>query len=628
MSLALPAALIWTALAIPILVFYILKIRMRRVPVSTTLFWRQIFDEQQPRSLWQNLRHWISLAVQLLLLMLLIFALAEPFFTWEVLAARKVVLVVDNSASMKATDVAPTRLDEAKRRATAVISGLRFRDELAIVVAGSEPQVVVGMTGHSRTLQDALTSVQPSDGPTRVPEAVALAKRLIGTHPHGQVIVLSDGCFEGSEALATRPSSLATPAGPTVSLNVIGTRVGNVGITRFQVRRSLVDPLGYEILAEVHNASKDPVECRLELELNGSPVDVVPLKLKPDQVWSQTFEKASADGGNLIAKLNRPDALASDNTAWALLPKREVQPVLLVTEGNLFLQKAFEANPLVKLTTTKTMPKVIPGGTIVVLHRKVPPKLPAGSIFVVDPTGSSDLWQIGGKLENPIVTKQDKDSPLVAHVRLDNVILPEARQLTFKDPPQQLVGALNGESLYAAVERPNGKVLVLTVNLDEGDLTFRTAFPILITNALGWFAGKTGELRESLATGAVTEIDLPKAAPKRPLALWTPEGKQRPLPGGVEKTTVGPLDQAGVWSVAPALEKDPTKPDDAKLELACNLSNRPESDLRPAESLVKSTEASPLAAGWFTRPIWFYLLVLAWLLAGLEWFMYQRRVIS
>ena len=55
----------WAALAVPIVVFYILKIRLRQVPVSTTIFWQQIYDEKRPRSLWQILRHLISLLMQI-----------------------------------------------------------------------------------------------------------------------------------------------------------------------------------------------------------------------------------------------------------------------------------------------------------------------------------------------------------------------------------------------------------------------------------------------------------------------------------------------------------------------------------------------------------------------------------
>src|SRR5688572_22799691 len=162
MNLANPTALFWAALAVPIVVFYILKIRLRRVPVSTVLFWRQIFEEKKPRSLWERLRHLVSLLVQLALLALLVGALAEPFFRWEAAAARRVVLVVDNSASMNATDAAPTRLDRAKVLGQQVIAGLRHRDEMAVVAAGTQPQVVCGLTGHQRTLRDALDALPAS----------------------------------------------------------------------------------------------------------------------------------------------------------------------------------------------------------------------------------------------------------------------------------------------------------------------------------------------------------------------------------------------------------------------------------------------------------------------------------
>src|SRR5215468_10852305 len=133
MSLANPVALVWGLLLVPVVIFYILKIRLKRVPVSTVLFWRQIFDEKRPRSLWQRLRHLISLLLQLALLGLLVAALAEPFFSWEALSAQRIILILDNSASMNATDVAPSRLARAKEEAHQVIQGLRFRDEMAIV---------------------------------------------------------------------------------------------------------------------------------------------------------------------------------------------------------------------------------------------------------------------------------------------------------------------------------------------------------------------------------------------------------------------------------------------------------------------------------------------------------------
>ena len=189
--------------------------------------------------------------------------------------------------------------------------------------------------------------------------------------------MFSDGCV--SDWKPTADGSVVTDGKPAtdnesaikaeVEFHRVGTETGNIGITQFQVRRSLVDMLGYEVLVAVSNASDQPVECRLEIELSESPVDVIPLKLKPHESWSRSFEKTSLEGGTLVAQLTKIErgesdqaddsedtdsstsespslnSLSVDDTAWAILPEQKVQNVLIVTPGNLFLRKVFEANP-------------------------------------------------------------------------------------------------------------------------------------------------------------------------------------------------------------------------------------------------------------------------------------------
>lgn len=680
MTLDSPGSLLWFGLAVPIIVFYILKIRLRRQPISTVMFWKQVLDEQNPRSIWQRLRHLVSLLFQLAMLSLLVFALADPYFFWEVRAARRIVLVIDNSASMNSTDVKPTRLSEARRHALQVVSGMRHRDEVALVAAGTQPQVLVGFTGRQRTLTDAIHALPATDGPTHVSEAISLAQRLLGERQDGrqaEVIVLTDGRFDGVEKFfgtpghaetasadlgtvveSSSPSVTPSSSHPVtegtgkITLQVIGEHPANVGITQFQVRRSLVDPLGYEILAEVTNASDESVECRFEIDLLSTtgeasePIDVVPLKLEPGGKWSQVFDKASANGGHLVSKIIHDDALAADNTAWAVLPRREVQSVVLVTSGNLFLQKVFEANPLVKLTVVDQPPASVSAGTIMVYHRTVPPELPAGNIFVIDPANSSDLYAVGEPLESAIVTKQDKDSPLMAHVSLDNVVMPEARQITPAQPDQVqvLAAAISNDPLFFAINRPQGKVLVLTVNLDKGDLPLRTAFPISVGNALHWFAGNKSDLRESLASGSIvtaTDSDFLRPPQGKDLMLISPAGLTTPLSLNADKVTIGPLEHCGIWRVE---EVRPTSvstshrdsstsispaSDPPMLEIACNLANSSESELRPAEELMSfKVSFSPVLAGLGSRPVWFWLLLLALVLTTVEWCLYQRRVLS
>jgi hypothetical protein len=634
MSLTHPTALLWLLLAVPVVVFYILKIRLKRVPVSTVIFWRQIFDEKKPRSLWQKLRHLVSLLVQLLLLGLLVASLTEPVFSWEALNSRRVVLVFDTSASMTATDADPSRFAAAKAEAHDVIRGLRFRDEMAIVAAGSPPRVVCGLTGHAKTLRNALDGIPPTDGPTTLTEAVAIARRLT-TEPGGgesRVVVVTDGCAADAVALS---------AAADVKVIGVGGKTANVGFTRFQVRRSTIDPIGYEILAEVTNQSDEPSgDFRVSISLNDRPIDVKPLNLAANGKWSEVIESTTADGGLLTAELVTKgdkadvplaDALLADNKAVAILPKREPIPVHLHTPaGNLFLQKVLEAHPLVRLTTSsKELPKGFPAEAVKVFLRDTPAVLPPGNVLVVDPANDCDLWAVGDKLQNPIVTRQDKDSPLMAHVRLDNVLMPEARKLTFSPAagkPQVLAQGVSGDPLFALIDRPAGKVLVLSVNLDQGDLPFRTAFPILAMNALGVFAGGQGELRESLPTGATAEVTLPTVSATGPgYMLRSPDGPTRKLPAGTAKATVGPFDKVGVWEVVA------DAPNAAPVErYAVNLMSKAESDLRPPEGLTASPTATEagLVGGWFGRPVWWYLAALAGVLAVAEWYLYQRRWIS
>ena len=237
MSLANPIALFLLSLAIPIVIFYILKVRLRRVPVSTIIFWQQLFDEKKPRSIWQRLRHLLSLFIQLLFILLLILALTEPFFSWEKQNARRIVLVIDNSASMNAVDGDSTRLNQAKAKALEQIARLRHNDQMAIVTAGLQPKVSCGLTGYQRSLRDAVDAIPASDGPTQISEALTLAQGLVAGQEHGEVLIISDGC--GLNPNAERPGA---------SYIIVGSTLNNVGITQFQVRRSLVDPIGYEVL--------------------------------------------------------------------------------------------------------------------------------------------------------------------------------------------------------------------------------------------------------------------------------------------------------------------------------------------------------------------------------------------
>ena len=250
------------------------------------------------------------------------------------------------------------------------------------------------------------------------------------------------------------------------------------------------------------------------------------------------------------------------------------------------------------------------------------------------------------------------------HIRLDNVLFPEARTLKFKSSVHSLAKTINGEDVYSQINRPSGKCLVLSVNLDRSDLAFRTAFPIMVANALGWFSGTNGELQPSVATGTLAPLTVsirsllkanPAAAESSSKGLLTklvaPTGAESKLPVSVEPGTdpdvgtilAGPLNAPGIWQAVPdvsgpgatpsgvsaeSAEADDDASDRVLASIAVNLADERETDLRPNPALLALQSKSSIAENWFSRPLWYYLALLAAVLTCVEWFLFQRRWIA
>ncbi len=624
MQLGSPTSLLWLLLAIPIAICYFLKVRPRRVSVPSVILWEEVFDQRRPRAIWRRLRHIVSLLLQLLFLLLVGLALANPLFSWQLERTRTIVVIVDNSASMSATDVPPSRLETAKSRANELINGLREQENMAIISA-VQPRVEIGLNDHPRLLSRSVDQIRATDAPAHLEDAMALARRLVEGKDNGQIILFTD----------QMPSNVASSNSDNVPTQIvtIGSKADNVAITQFHVRRNLDDRLAFQVLIAVNNFGDSPADVELEIALGDQLLDVLPLRLEPDQPWQSVLEYTSADGGTITATIDHADALACDNQAFAQLIPRLPQPVILVSPGDFFLENVLASVPQVVIDRRAEVPTTIPDGAILVVHRTALDQFPEGNVFCIDPTTDSEVWSLGAGISNPVISRTDESSPLMSHLQLENMLLPGARELTISEPHQVLVQTVDGSSVYTALSRSMSRVLVLSTNLQLGDLPLRTAFPILMNNAVSWFQGEGGELQPSISTGQVTQMsnlpgmqqsDSKSAVSVQPLKLVAPDGRRRSLTPANGAVTVGPLDQCGIWQLKTV---DTSPGDESNIELrrlACNLANARESDVR----VQPRSDALIRTGAWMSRPAWIYLVLLSLALIGTEWFLYQRRWIS
>src|SRR4030088_1623530 len=106
-------AVAWATLAgipVGIIALYFLKLRRRPVEVPSTLLWRRSIEDLHVNSLFQRLRRNLLLFLQVLAVLLAMLALLGPRVKGSAGQGQRYILAIDNSASMSATDVAPSRL--------------------------------------------------------------------------------------------------------------------------------------------------------------------------------------------------------------------------------------------------------------------------------------------------------------------------------------------------------------------------------------------------------------------------------------------------------------------------------------------------------------------------------------
>ena len=691
MNFLSPTSLFLLGLAIPIVALYILKLRRRREPVSTLMFWEELFRERQTTSLFQRLKHLLSLLLQLLFLTLLVLSIARPQFAFITKSARQLVLIIDQSASMNAieddTD-GRTRLEVAKESALRSVDGLRFMDEMTVISSHTRPIIHIPFTNHQKSLREAIHAIQSTDISTNLEPAYDLAYAIAQTKPNPEIVIFSD--FQSiSEGLLAKLKSKVEQAEDTENsdseikrhLIQIGKTDDNVGITKFRVRKSLVNAFDYQTLLRVINASAEEKKFNVELYFNENLFDVRPYTLAPGESKSEIFSNFAFEGGKLKAVLDIQDPLVSDNIAYATLPKRDLIPVLLVTAENPFLQKALAVDEQIQLTVltpteyeTDVLPENANSQTkkdyqVVIFDRYSPPTLSDGNyMFIyppaVDPSETerrgnlAPTWNIGEALETPLITDWERTHPILQHVHLENVQIGTAYHVTPPSTAQVLARSFESPVLFIDV-KPNRKIVFAAINILESDLPLRIAFPVIIANTIQWFQQRSEIQEYHLHTGEVLKQEIasieatsgfrlkmtPTNSPENTakfVKVTGPEDKTWELPIEGDELLFEQTQRAGFYELKISEAADSTTEeqpppetldsteDNIGMVWAVNLADAAESHIGADPAVEDLTEASVTqsSTALLRYPPWVYLVFLAVGLSVVEWFLYQRRRID
>ncbi|MFM8477015.1 MAG: VWA domain-containing protein [Planctomycetaceae bacterium] len=335
------------ALLVPLLIHIFNRSRFRTIEWGAMHLLESVISQNRRRFRIDQL---ILLLIRCLIPAVLAACLARPVITGTGLLGNApvgLVLLLDNSYSMEATDPAGTRFSAAVDSACQVLAGLPRGSQVSVVLTGGRPTLL-----FDRPLTDVqavlrrLRQLRPGFGGSDVAGSLQLGMEQLQNIPavRKQLLVLSD-LQAGDWVALTKGSATALQkqlqAGPVPTellvLPVVSTQqqaADNLAVESVELPQQPVG-VGQEFFVRTRlrsYAAKDFNTTEVSLTLDGQPVSTVQTAVKAGGTADVLFRcRSEASGSHVVtAAVSADDLLETDNQRSAALEILNSVPVLLV----------------------------------------------------------------------------------------------------------------------------------------------------------------------------------------------------------------------------------------------------------------------------------------------------------
>ena len=567
----------------------------------------------------------------------------------------KTILLVDNSASMTATDTEDdaTRLDEAKRRAKERIEALyaggvfaRSPGETMVIAFSNRPEVYSSFTRSKQELLAAIDRIEPTHGTTSIGESLKLARayttnvdpdsdRPVGDP--GTLEVFTDGRIADIDEQVLR--------GERMVYHRVGTATAdNLAIATISVRRPYDRPGSVEVFASLLNFNLATVGCDVQLSVNGLARAIEEVEIGPAEVDASTgvlnpqrnnvvftpFEQPR--GAVIEVAIVREDDLPADNVAQSVVPPPKKLKVALVDSGSFLLRSVLEGMPLdsPELLTAAMYERLAAAGRldqydVIVFDDYAPPPeaMPANRYLIFGATPPVEGFTRFGEGDNQVVLNARAEHPVMRFVNLESLFLGAFSLIQPADDVQVLAEG-NRSPVIMAISRGPLQIIYLPFDPLDTNWPFQRSFVTFVFNAVE-FLGHVGEglTIRSLVPGDALATRLPATATD--IELIGPDGPPERLePLDPTMLSWGPIRLAGVYLIgwsAPVAAEPQTR------AFAVNIESGAEGRIDAAENIevgqekIEGTGRDEMAY----TPLWPYAITLCLGLLMFEWWVYHRK---
>ncbi len=521
-------SMLFASAAFLAVLFYLLSFRRRTAVMAAEPIWRRVLGRRRT-----PFRKLLALLGQILILFLLTLARADPRLESEDVAGPVAqVLVVDVSASMGALEHEGTRLDQAIELAEGVADALGPRDRLMLMAMDDGCRPSTHFSADAEAVKRAARSLRPVAVAEDFERAVhfaasALRTEALDDRTRRRITVVSDR-FHPAVALDQLDQAIEL-------LQVaVGTPGGNLAVTAFDIRRRGGAARGHEVFCEVTNFGRRDRRVKLSIHTSSELLGEEDVDVPARGSRSRSYFLKPVSARRVMATItglggkNLADRFQLDDRAYALIPRRESRRVLLVTTGNLYLEKALQLDPSLEVDVVRPAdfgPGLLRGYQAVVFE-KLCPAVSTPAIYFAPEAGPASPecpFSSSEAVEFPELLPLRGDHPITEGVTLVDVQISSARRLVPSPGDVELL-ADGGGPLVLARQRNGRKLVAFGFDVARSDLPLRIAFPLMMHNCLVWFLGQTVDLHsDEHAVGGLAR--LPEWVDSR-TAIVDPRGRR------------------------------------------------------------------------------------------------------
>jgi Ca-activated chloride channel family protein len=473
------AALAALVLALPLIALHLRRRKPPRRAVGSLLAWRDL-----PAAGGGGARKVgrpplpLLLALQLLALALLVFALAHPA-SEKSTASTSHVYVVDESIWMGAEEGGAPRIDAARTDLQERLGEVPGDEAVRIVGAGTTPSVL--FEGEAAEAGGAIGDLEAGQGGADLAAALRLASGLRADD--ASPVTLLRAPEEAAPKVTGGDSSYEE--------EVVGRPLDDVGLGAASAHCDRLGAEACEVFIRVTNRGDAAREVPVRIAVGGEAASTERVEVPASGSAPLIFP--APPGSAVEVSLSGGDGLAADDSAFVSVPEPGGERITLVGVRTraLPLARALASVPGVqlRLRTPSTFEPTDPGTSDLLVLDGFMPKggLPdAPGLLLVNPPRFPG-GEVIGKMHDSRMSGFEVASPLLDGVDLSSLTIGSGASNRLALPDSLSAAAWSAEGpLIAAGTDAGSRVAILSFEPSESNLPQLAGFPALIDNIVAW----------------------------------------------------------------------------------------------------------------------------------------------